>query len=571
MSASGSMDDGVKAGPGEAEPRAKGSAGFLLKQARPFLGLALAILVVGGCQRAGMEPPEAPVPEVATDPATAPSEQADQPAVRSPGMALPSGALPVPEVEVNGVDPILHARVGQDPHLQERTEFWKSFWTSRSRGHFERYLDRMGAWDAFVDGELAARGMPASLRYLPIVESGYHHSIRSRVGATGLWQLMAPTARGLGLTVDGIVDDRRDPVASTRAALDYLTELHGQFDSWFLALSAYNAGPGRISRILARHAPDEAMPGDERYLRARAHFPAETREFVPRFFAAAALASNPEAYDLPPVNGARRVQFDEVVVPDATSLDVVATAAGVDEDQVLALNPHYHRGFTPPGAERVVRVPEGHGSGFAQAFAQIPPDERISFMEHAVAQGETLTHIARRYGVSVSELTGANGGLDPRRLQIGQRLVVPVGGSGTGGPGTSQVAQASGGADSSAGQNASGAGNGSQSQSDQSQPTVHVVSSGENLWTISRRYGVGVNELRSMNGLGNNAVLQPGQELAVGSNGAPRLHRVRPGDTWGGVAQRYGIPTSDLARANGRSTTDVIRVGEELQVPVDGN
>jgi LysM repeat protein len=74
-----------------------------------------------------------------------------------------------------------------------------------------------------------------------------------------------------------------------------------------------------------------------------------------------------------------------------------------------------------------------------------------------------------------------------------------------------------------------------------------------------------------MNGLGNNAVLQPGQELAVGSNGAPRLHRVRPGDTWGGVAQRYGIPTSDLARANGRSTTDVIRVGEELQVPVDGN
>jgi len=526
-------------------------------ECRPWrLTLALAglILLMAGCQRAGMDhppadPAPAPPPEADEAGQLVPGQERDRPTL--PAQQLQGGVLPVPHVDVTGVDPILHARVGQDPHLRERAEFWATFWTTRSRGHFERYLDRMGAWEAFVDGELEARGLPASLRYLPIVESGYHHSIRSRAGATGLWQLMAPTARDLGLTVDGVVDDRRDPVASTRAALEYLSLLHDQFDSWYLALSAYNAGPGRIARILQRHAPDPAMPGDERYLRARAHFPAETREFVPRFFAASVLASDPERFDLPPVDPSRRVVFDEVVVPDATSLDVVASAAGVDEEEILQLNPHFHRGFTPPGSERIVRVPQGRGAAFEVAYAEIPASERISFTEHRVAQGETLTHIARRYGVSVAELQGANGNLDPRRLQVGQALIVPIGGA----PATSEAVQV-----------AASNENSENSENSNTQPTIHVVASGENLWTISRRYGMGVTELRNKNGLSNSSTIRPGQELSV-ANGGVRVHSVRPGDTWGGVAQQYGVSTSALARANGRTPGDVIRIGEEIRIP----
>lgn len=520
--------------------RRKGRTGWRLWS----LVLAGLLVAVAGCQRAGIEPPPpAPAPPPTDEVSETVIEvERDRPTL--PAQQLRGGVLPVPHVDVTGVDPILHARIGQDPHLRERSAFWATFWTTRSRDHFERYLDRMGAWEAFVDGELAARGLPASLRYLPIVESGYHHSIRSRAGATGLWQLMAPTARDLGLTVDGIVDERRDPVASTRAALEYLGLLHDQFGSWYLALSAYNAGPGRIARILQRHAPDPAMPGDERFLRARAHFPAETREFVPRFFAAAALASDPGRHDLPLVDPSRRVRFDEVVVPDATSLDVVARAAGVDEEEIIRLNPQYHRGFTPPGSERVVRVPEGRGRAFEVAYAEIPASERVSFMEHRVARGETLSHIARRYGVSVAELQGANGNLDPRRLQVGQDLIVPIGGAPVG-SGASQVA-------------ASG--------TTESPPDVHVVAAGESLWAIGRRYGLGVSELRRKNGLSNTSRIQPGQELSVG-NGGVRTHSVQPGDTWGGVAQRYGVSTSALARANGRTTGDVIRVGEEIRIP----
>jgi membrane-bound lytic murein transglycosylase D len=522
-------------------------------------GVMVAALMLGSCQRAGMEGVEPPEP--------APDESATQVTEHQ----LPAGAhgrlaellgpsLSLGRVEVGRVDPILHARVGQDGVHRQRVAFWQAFWTTRSRGHFERYLERMGIYQDLVDAELEARGLPWSLRYLPVVESGYHHSVRSRAGATGLWQLMPSTARELGLLVNGIVDDRRDPIASTHAALNYLTFLHREFDSWFLALAAYNAGPGRVGRLLQRHAPDPAVPGDERYLRIRAHLPAETRDFVPRFFAAAALASDPERYGLPPVPTDRTLVFDEVTVPDATSLDVVAEAAGVDEGRILELNPQYMRGFTPPGRERVVRVPPGVGDTFVRNYALIPPSERISFMEHQVARGETLSHIARRYGVSVGELQGSNGNVDPRRLQIGQRLVVPVGRAQRGG---TRVAQAgatasedNGGRSGSQGAVQGGGGNSS---------GIHVVSSGESLWTISRRYGMSVNELRQRNGLREGAVLRPGQELQV--SGDVRTHRVRRGDTWGALARRYGVSTEALARVNGRSPRDVIRVGEELSIP----
>lgn len=393
-------------------------------------------------------------------------------------------ALPPPEVPVEGIDMILHAPVSQDPHLRERMQFWIVFWTGRGREQFQRYLDRMGEYQGLVEAHLEAADFPPSLRYLPIVESGYHPSIRSRAGATGLWQLMAPTARGLGLTVDGLVDDRRDPVASTLAAVEYLEELRLRFDSWYLALSAYNAGPARVGRALSRHVPQEAISGDERYLRVRPHLPAETREFVPRLFAAAELASRPERYGFRAPDPARAVAYDEVTVPDATSLDVIATAADVEEEEVRRLNPHLVRGFTPPGEERVVRIPVGRAGEFQERFARIPPDERLSFLEHEVSSGETFTHIARRYGVSVAELQGANRGTDPRRLQIGQRLIVPVG---------------------------SGVGNGSAT----ADPGRHVVSPGESLWTIARRYGLSVDELARVNGRNAAQVLRVGEELAI--------------------------------------------------------
>lgn len=569
-------------------------------------GVFLVALAVSGCQRVGIIPP----------PAAAPIPSIEGPSIPELVGAPPGAAraVPLPPLEVeSALDPILHSGVASDPWLEERVEFWVNFWTTRGAGSFARYLERMALYEGLVERELADRGLPASLKYLPIVESGYHDLAVSRAGATGLWQIMAPTASGLGLTVSAVVDDRRDAVASTRAALDYLQEMHGIFGSWFLALAAYNAGPGRIRGIVNRGAPGRETLDDALYLDLRAQLPAETREFVPRFLAAARLARNAEAYGFGRPDGVAPLAFDEVMVPDATSLDVVAWAAGVDESEIRSLNPHYLRGFTPVGQARAVRVPAGTASRFEVAYAQVPPPERISFMEHAVVRGETLGAIAGRYGIRLTDLQAANGNLDPRRLQVGQRLVIPIAGGRRNLPvRVAEVADVgvveTGGQD--AGVRTSGlrepeevpvpvnvdidaaATAGTDTSNGPTEPTSpvaevgvteprevtppagagesasnarHRVAAGDNLWTLARRYGVTVADLERWNGLAGRGTLRVGQELHLGPG--LRTHTVVRGDTWGGLARRFGTTPGELARVNGRTPNQVIRVGERLRIP----
>ena len=337
---------------------------------------------------------------------------------------LSSGPDGIPEVEVDEVDRILYAYATIDPGLREATDSWISRWKTGQSDTFSRYLVRMSRYGSIVEEELVARGLPLSLRYLPLVESGYSPVAVSRAGATGLWQLMGPTARELGLTVNSIVDDRNDPVASTSAALDYLETIHEELGSWLLALVAYNVGPGRVRRELARTESTEPKSRDLRFLEILDDLPLETREFVPRFLAAAALAGDPGSHGFPELN-LEPMSFDRVEVPGATSLDVVAEAAEVSEDAVRRLNQQYVRGYTPFGEARTVRVPAGAGTRFAANLSRIPLDQRLSFFEHVVSRGETFTHIALQYGLSVSELTATNRLVDPRRLQIGMTVMVP--------------------------------------------------------------------------------------------------------------------------------------------------
>jgi membrane-bound lytic murein transglycosylase D len=276
-----------------------------------------------------------------------------------------------------------------------------------------------------VDSALARRSLPPSLRYLPLIESGYSPKAVSRASAVGLWQFMAPTAQGYGMWVGPLLDERRNPFKSTEAAGDYLLALREQFGSWFLALAAYNSGPYRVQRVLDRYAPLTPR-SDSLYWDIRRYLPRETRDFVPKFIAAAAVAQNPTAYGFAAPADTLNFDFDEVVVPDATTLDVVAEAARTPQLEIERLNPEVVRGITPPGRRTTLRVPVGRGAPFDENYARIPPSERVTFVEHRVARGETLSHIALRYGVPLRDLRAANPGLNPRRLQIGQRLTVPI-------------------------------------------------------------------------------------------------------------------------------------------------
>jgi membrane-bound lytic murein transglycosylase D len=315
--------------------------------------------------------------------------------------------------------------MARDPEFQQEVARWVARWRTNGMLGFGQDLERMAWFAPMVDSALARSELPASLRYLPIVESGYSPRAVSRASAVGLWQFMEPTARALGMRVGPLFDERRNPLKSTEAAGVFLRQLRDDFGSWFLALAAYNAGPGRLRRLLAEHAP--LTPGsDSLYWALRRRLPPETRDFVPKFFAAAALAGNPVEHGFDRPDDESRFVFDEVVVPDATTLDVIAKAAEVPEADIIRLNPEVVRGFTPPGEEVTLRVPLGQGQLFRDNYARIPAEERVSFVEHRIVSGETLSHVAVRYGVPLRDLTDANPGVDSRRLRVGQRLTVPV-------------------------------------------------------------------------------------------------------------------------------------------------
>ncbi|MCH7533638.1 MAG: lytic transglycosylase domain-containing protein [Gemmatimonadetes bacterium] len=242
-------------------------------------------------------------------------------------------------------------------HVNARVERWMKRFQTTERATFETLLKQRSVYDELVRGKLRERGMPEELLYLAMMESGLKPRAVSRVSAVGLWQFMSPTALQYGLRVDEWVDERRDPVRATDAALDYLQWLHGRFGSWYLTAAAYNAGPGRVERVLRRHA--EGRTGDEDiYWEVLDHLPRETREYVPRLVAATILGEEAEAYGFV-VEFADPYRFDRVFVPGGTTLVRVAAGLGVDERLLRDLNPHLVRGVTPPGEMYGVRVPVG--------------------------------------------------------------------------------------------------------------------------------------------------------------------------------------------------------------------
>jgi membrane-bound lytic murein transglycosylase D len=198
-------------------------------------------------------------------------------------------------VSYDPMDDLLTSPVLRDPEFASAVHWWVEYWTAYATEWFPGFLTRMASRGSAVDSALASRGFPPSLRYLPLIESGYDPGVTSRSGAVGLWQLMPTTARGLGLAVAPLDDERRHEEKSTEAALEYLDELYSEFGSWFLVLAAYNTGPTRVRSILRRHAPQEPL-SDSLFWALRHRFPAETRDFVPKLYGAMWVASRPEAY-----------------------------------------------------------------------------------------------------------------------------------------------------------------------------------------------------------------------------------------------------------------------------------
>ncbi|HEY6808297.1 MAG TPA: transglycosylase SLT domain-containing protein [Gemmatimonadales bacterium] len=375
------------------------------------------------------------------------------------------------------------------------------FFQVDARDRFEIWLQRLGRYEGMIRERLRAKKLPEDLVYLTLVESGLSNSAVSRARAVGMWQFIASTARNYGLTVDPWVDERRDPFKATDAAVNYLSDLVQRLGSIYLAAAAYNTGAGRIERGVAR------LPGendsltdntffqlsDHRYLRR------ETRDYVPKLIAASLIAKQPERYGFTDIVRMPPLVFDEITVPDATGLDVIARLADTTIAAIVELNPQFIRGVTPPGREVTVRVPRGRGQEVAVRYDSLPVNERITFVDHYVTSGQTLSGIAQRYHVSVAMIRSANPALRPSALHIGQRLIIPMSGkivpaAAWSVPPEPRIHHAA---------------------SHRTLGTEHRVRPGETASAIARRFGVSLSALLDENDMAMASVLHAGDLLRI--------------------------------------------------------
>lgn len=432
------------------------------------------------------------------------------------------------------------------------------YFQTRGRKVVQRWFDRSAEMIPIILPVLREEGMPDDLVYLAMIESGFNNHAYSYAHASGPWQFIASTGRRYGLTSTWWYDERRDPVKSTRAAAAYLRELYGMFGDWYLAMAAYNCGEKKVAKHVRRY-------GNNFWNLKR--LPRQTRNYVPSFIAAAFIAMDPERYGFYRPPDISAPLCDTVWIKECVDLGALAKAAGTDRGTVKALNPAIVRWCTPPDMDSVMlRLPAGTvASGFWERYALIEPEEKVSYTYHRVRSGETLSQIARRYGVPMGLIVShpENRIRNKNRLSVGQVLVIP------GIHSTARVAEAS---------MAEVSPEVPDDHRD-AQPGVHTVRRGETPSSIATAHNLPLSDLLVWNGLSVDSPIYPGQKLRVTSapsQDEPTLtagsrftaHIVVPGDTLWDIARKYGVSVEALREANGLGRRSLIRPGQKIKVPV---
>jgi len=289
-----------------------------------------------------------------------------------------------------------------------------AYFTTELRSDIQQSLIRSAQYRKLIDRALEEYKLPKALAYLPVIESAYLPTLTSRAGAHGIWQFMPDTAREYGLRVDWWIDERADPDRSTRAAAAYLSDLYREFHDWPLALAAYNAGPRRIHRAL-----EETGTSTFWDLLEHSAIPRETRGYVPTFFAAITIASDPASYGFQ-LRDPSDPDVKRVEVEGPLSLRFVAAMTGIDEAILRDLNPALRHGIVPPG-RATIRVPSSTAD-----VALKNNDPNVAVCTYNIRDGDTVKKLAKKLHVKGETILAMNGLRAKGRLRRGESIYLPV-------------------------------------------------------------------------------------------------------------------------------------------------
>src|ERR1035437_3805622 len=295
-----------------------------------------------------------------------------------------------------------------------------NYFSNRGRGTLEHALARSGRYEDMIRRTLQEEGVPQELIYLAQAESGFHPLAVSRAGARGMWQVMGSRAKGYGLERSWWVDDRQDPEKATRAAAHHLKDLYTQFGDWYLAMAAYNSGPGTVQSAVKPRGFADFWE-----LYRRNVLPKETRNYVPIIVAVTIMAKNPTQYGLDSVVKEKPVPYDTVKIDYPIDLRLAAECVDVTTSDLLDLNPSLLRLTTPTNRAFKLHLPAGTADKFQTAVASIPADKRVWWRYHKVQSEETLASIARTFHTTAKAIAEAND-LNDDSIEPEARLIIPI-------------------------------------------------------------------------------------------------------------------------------------------------
>ncbi len=425
-----------------------------------------------------------------------------------------------------------------------------NYFSTRGRGVIERALVRSGRYQEMMQSILKQEGVPQDLIYLAQAESGFHPTALSRAGARGIWQFMASRAKGYGLERNPWMDERQDPEKATRAAAHHLKDLYNQFGDWYLAMAAYNSGPGTVQSAVKRTGYADFWE-----LYNRNVLPKETRNYVPIILAMTIMAKNPVQYGLADLQRESPVPYDTVKIDYAVDLRLVAECVDVPAETLQDLNPALLRLTTPPSQIYELHLPKGTSDQYQAAITKIPEDMRVWWRYHDVASGDTLASISKTYRTTPRAIAQANnfsgdvaGNED---LQAGSKLIIPIE------PGRRLS---------------------DSSQAYAKHLTVYKIRRGDTVQTVADNFGVSANMVRRWNHLKGDSlgkrrivyvhlpiVPNPNapehytagskshsrSKLNSASNSGVRHHRVQQGETLTSIASSNHTTVSAIKRDNG--------------------